>query len=905
MKLRLDPEDRIETSETGNRPRKQGWLLPLVAWGFGSAAIVAVAALIVVTFFLFAVTRDLPSAEVMRNYQPPITTRIHAGDGTLIAEFAKERRLFVPAAAIPKHVQLAFLAAEDKNFYDHVGVDPVGIVRAALANIDNYLNDRRLEGASTITQQVAKNMLLSSEVSFDRKLKEALIALRIEQTFSKERILELYLNEIYLGWRAYGVGTAARNYFDKSLDDLTLAEAAFLAVLPKAPNNYNPKREDTRAAAIARRNWVLSRMAANGFITQAEAEAAQREDLVVRERPVDTHLQNAGYFAEEVRRQLYQTYDEEGLYSGGMSVRTTLDTSYQDYAVKALRHGLTLYDERHGWRGPYAQIDPGQGDWQDQLRAIDHPTDIPGWRLAAVLETENASADIGFGDGSRATLPFEGMTWARPWMKGERVGPSPSTVRAVVSPGDVVFVARDEQTGAYALKQLPAVNGAIVAMDPHTGRVLAMVGGFSFDTSVFNRATQAFRQPGSSFKPFVYAAALDQGYTPSTIVLDGPLVVDQGPGLPLWKPKNYSAEFYGESTLRTGIEKSRNLMTARLALDIGMEPIVEYARLFGIKEDLQPRPAMALGAGETTLYRMVRAYSILVNGGKRVDATLIDRIQDRFGRTIEKHDARDCTGCQVVAWNSQSEPLLVDQREQVLDERTAYQIVSMLEGAVLRGTGTAMRSIGKPLAGKTGTTNDSRDTWFIGMTPDIVVGAYVGFDQPRSLGPRETGGRVALPIVKRFMEQALEGRAATPFRIPSGIRLVRVNRQSGLLTSPSDPRMILEAFKPGTEPGSNSAPQRLRLEDYDRSLGTGTESDPFRYQPSDAGRVNVPDHIREQMRLRQDAEPPQGGPFPDQGDDGDPGAEGNAGTAGSGGNEGNRDNEAEAAADGFGAGGLY
>ena len=845
MKLKLNPDDRIEGSDAP-APRKRGWLLPLIAWLFGSGAIVGVAILFVVTFFLFAISRDLPSAEVMRNYTPPITTRIHAGDGTLIAEFAKERRLFVPVKAIPKNVQYAFLSAEDKNFYEHIGVDPMGILRAAIANISNYLNDRRMEGASTITQQVAKNMLLTSEVSLDRKIKEALIALRIEQTFTKDEILELYLNEIYLGWRAYGVASAALNYFDKSLDQLTLAEAAFLAVLPKAPNNYNPKRERTRAAAIARRNWVLDRMAANGFISREQATAAKAEDLVVHERAIASHLQEAGYFSEEVRRQLYETYDEDGLYSGGMSVRTTLDTTFQKYAVEALQHGLQLYDRRHGWRGPYAEIDLQAGGWADALDKIERPRDIANWRLAVVLETSNAEAEIGFEDKTRATLPFDGMKWARPWLRGERVGAEPTSVRNVLKPGDVVFVAQNEDD-TYELKQIPAVNGGLIAMDPHTGRVLAMVGGFSFDASVFNRATQAMRQPGSSFKPFVYAAALDHGYTPSTVVLDGPLVVDQGPGLPLWKPKNYSSEFYGESTLRTGIEHSRNLMTARLALDIGMDPIVETARKFGIKEDLAPQPAMALGAGETTLYRMVTAYSVLVNGGKRVYPSLIDRIQDRFGNTIERHDARDCPGCRTDDWHEQNEPLLVDDREQVLDERTAYQIVSMLEGAVLRGTGTRMRELGIPMGGKTGTTNDSRDAWFMCVTPDLVAGAYVGFDIPRSLGPRETGGRVALPVVKKFMEQALKDTAKTPFRIPSGIRLVRVNRKSGLLTSPDDPRMILEAFKPGTEPGSNAAPQRLRLEDYDQQFGQGTDSNPYRYNPSSPDRVIIPESAQQEI----------------------------------------------------------
>jgi len=833
----------VHDDEPSHRRRKKGGrFLQAIAWLFASAAIVCVVAISAVAAFLINLSKDLPSSAEMQNYEPPITTRIYAGDGSLLTEFARERRLFVPIDDIPPRVVQAFLAAEDKNFYQHNGIDLRGIARAALANINNLRNHRRLEGASTITQQVARNFLLTNEQSLSRKINEALIALRIERTFSKRYILELYLNQIYLGWRSYGVASAALNYFDKSLEELSLSEMAYLAALPKAPNNYNPVKH--KKAAIARRNWVLDRMAANGFISDIEADEAKSEDLTTFDRPVGARFADAEYFAEEVRRQLYEMYDEKGLYDGGLSVRTTLDTRMQKWARDSLRFGLVQYDQRHGWRGAYAHIDDVSPDvWPAALNAVKAPDDLEPWRLAVVLSASSSQANLGFKDASEGKLPLGNMVWARPWLKGEHVGAVPSSVRSVLKKGDVIFVEKVSSapvaakgiakvSKGYALRQIPAVNGAIVVMDPHTGRVFSMVGGFSFEGSEFNRATQAYRQPGSAFKPIVYSAALDHGFTPSSIILDGPLVVDQGPGLPLWKPKNYSDKFYGESTLRTGIEQSRNLMTARLALDMGMAPIVEYARKFGVVDHLAPQPAMALGAAETTLYRMVAAYSIFVNGGKKVVPTLIDRIQDRYGKTIFRHDQRVCKGCLVDEWLDQPEPQLADLREQVLDPRTAYQIVSIMEGAVLRGTGRRMRTIGKPLAGKTGTTNDSRDAWFISFTPDLIAGAYVGFDQPRSLGPRETGGRVALPIVKKFFESALAGMPGIPFRIPNGIRLVRVNAKTGLLANRGDTNVILEAFKPGTEPttsqaatritiGADGLPVQLEQSGNDLSSGTG------------------------------------------------------------------------------------
>ena len=796
--------------------------LYVFAWLFANGAIFATVSVAIVAIYLIQMSNSLPSAQVMNNYEPKITTRIHAGDGSLVAEFARERRLFVPIDAIPDRVINAFVAAEDQNFYKHTGVDPRGIVRAAIANIDNIRNDRRLEGASTITQQVARNFLLTSEVSYERKIKEALIAMRMERIFSKDDILELYLNEIYLGGRSYGVAAAALSYFDKSLEELTLGEIAYLAVLPKAPNNYQLPRDMDRA--LERRNYVIGRMLEDGYISQAEAVAARSEDLITLERPDGAQMVEAEYFAEEVRRELFQMYDVEGLYDGGLSVRTSLDSQFQKLARTSLRAGLVEYDRRHGWRGPHAKIenfDPQ--DWVTGLASVEAPTSIEPWRPAAVVSVSDSAAQIGFLDGQTGEVPFSEMAWARPWLKGELLGAAPTRASDVVSVGDVIFVeptgtSTTEDGGAtigfgnkFSLRQIPEVNGAIIAMDPHTGRILAMEGGFSFESSEFNRATQAFRQPGSSFKPIVYSAALDNGYTPSSIMLDGPLVVNQGPGLPLWKPKNYSAKFYGESTLRVGIEQSRNLMTARLALDMGMGPIVEYARKLGVKKDLQPTPAMALGAGETTLLQMIGAYSVMVNGGKKVEPTLIDQIQDRYGKAIYKHDTRQCDECLVEQWEFQQEPLLADNRAQLLDPRTAYQIVSIMEGGVLRGTGRKLRSLGKPLGGKTGTTNEARDAWFIGFTPDLIVGSYVGFDTPRSLGPRETGGGVALPVVKRFFEGALADQPGIPFRVPPGIKLVRVNLKTGLLARPGESNVILEAFKPGTEPTAESVPTRVTI----------------------------------------------------------------------------------------------
>ncbi len=751
--------------------------------------------------------RDLPDYKQLADYDPPTVTRVHAGDGRLLAEYAVQKRVFVPIQAIPKRVINAFLAAEDKNFYSHPGVDVMAVLRAVVTNVVHKIQGRRPVGASTITQQVAKNFLLSNELSYERKIKEAILALRMERTFSKDRILELYLNEIFLGYRgSYGVAAAALNYFNKSLDELTIAEAAYLAALPKAPNNYNPIRNYSEA--VARRNWVISRMVEDRSITPQEAELAWNEPLVVRERGA-TEVAEAAHFAEEVRRELVRLYGDHGLYEGGLSVRTTLDPRLQVAGEKALRNGLIDYDRRHGWRGPLIRLPAIEPDaWAGQLAAAEIPQGAPEWERALVLSTSGTAAEIGFVDGRTGEIPLSALKWARKPLEGQKVGASPSSVEEVMAAGDVIYVepiAEDSNgepvpEGTYGLRQVPEINGALVALDPHTGRVLAMVGGFSFDDSEFNRAVQAERQPGSAFKPIVYLAGLDSGFTPSTLILDAPFVIDQGEGQGKWKPANYTHKFYGPTPMRIGIEKSRNLMTVRLAQTIGMDKVADYAVRLGVVDYMPKVLAMALGAGETTLLRLTTAYAMLVNGGKRITPALIDRVQDRNGTTIFRHDQRACPGCQGETWHGQPVPRLPDDREQVADPASAYQVVSMLQGVIERGTGRRVASVGKPLAGKTGTTNDSQDTWFIGFSPDLAVGVFAGFDEPRSLGPKETGSSVAAPIFRDFMAVALADKPAIPFRIPPGIRLVRVDADTGQLASAGDSHVILEAFKPGTIP---------------------------------------------------------------------------------------------------------
>ena len=786
-------------------------LLRFLGFLFAAGTILFVVGVGAAAALIWHFSKDLPDYSQLQNYEPPVMTRVHAADGSLLAEYAKERRLYLPIQAIPKLVTNAFVAAEDKNFYQHPGIDIQGILRAGMLYIQNYGSNRRPQGASTITQQVAKNFLLTNEVSFERKIKEALLALKIERTYSKQKILELYLNEIYLGFGAYGVAAASLLYFDKSVHELSVAEAAYLAALPKGPNNYNPFRRHDEA--VARRNYVIDRMVEDGYITAAAGEKAKKEPLDVAVRPAGAHTFAAEYFTEEVRRYIFDNYGEKKLYEGGLSVRTTLDPKLQVLARRTMINGLVNYDEAQGYRGPVTKIDVS-GDWGVKLADVKSLSDVDPWRMAVVLDVNDQSARIGLqpardpgGNVVKAreigNVPLEGVKWAKA-ASGPASGKPIQRVSQVLSAGDVVYVDPLPGTqGQYRLRQIPEISGAMVVMDPHTGRVLAMVGGFSFDQSQFNRATQALRQPGSSFKPIVYAAALDNGYTPSTVVLDAPIEIDMGAGGGIWRPENYGGKFFGPSTLRFGLEQSRNVMTVRLAQDIGMPLIAEYAKRFGVYDELPPYLSYALGAGETTVLRMVTAYSMFDNGGRRVKPTLIDRIQDRYGHTIYKHDERECRGCDADKWDNQPEPTLIDHREQVIDPMTAYQITSLMEGVVQRGTATVVREVGKPIAGKTGTTNDEKDVWFIGFSPDIVCGVYMGFDKPRHIGRLATGGHMAAPIVKDFLKVALADKPPIPFRVPPGIKLIRVDAKTGMRAGPGDPKAILEAFKPGTAPPDN------------------------------------------------------------------------------------------------------
>lgn len=786
-------------------------LLRIFGYLFGMGMLLAILVVAGIAWYLHDMSKDLPDYEVLNAYEPPVTTRIHSGNGSLMAEYARERRLYLPIQAMPDTIKAAFLSAEDKNFYKHGGVDPTGIARAVVTNIKNYGSGRRAIGASTITQQVAKNFLLSSERSIDRKIKEALLSMRIESAYSKDRILELYLNEIYLGLSAYGVAGASLTYFNKSVHEVELHQAAYLAALPKAPSNYHPFRDTERA--LTRRNWVLDRMVENGYVTRDEAEEAKAKGLDVNPRRGSSYLASSEYFSEEVRREVVDRYGEDALYEGGLSIRTTLDPVMQRKARKALHDGLIAFDIKRGFRGPIQNIEVGD-DWGLALKDINALRDVPEWKLAVVLGVDNATATVGIQPGKKAsgklnddrrigTIALSDMKWAlRVRIEDERR--TAKGVDGVLKVGDVIYVEPigDDlaTTNRFKLRQKPKVSGALVAMDPHTGRVLAMAGGFSFADSQFNRATQAFRQPGSSFKPFVYAAALDNGYTPSSVVLDGPIKVDQGGDLGIWEPKNYGGKFAGPSTLRLGIEKSRNLMTVRLAKDMGMPLVAQYAERFGIYDKMLPVLSMSLGSGETTVMRMAAAYSVLANGGKAIKPSLIDRIQDRYGKTIFKHEQRICNDCNAQTWDGQQEPVLEDDREQVLDPMTAYQMTSIMEGVVTRGTAPAVKELGVPVAGKTGTTNEEKDAWFVGYTPDLVTSVYVGFDNPTPMGKGNTGGGLAAPIFTNFMKDALAEKPKVEFRVPRGIKLIPINRKTGLLAKAGGNGVIMEAFKPGTAP---------------------------------------------------------------------------------------------------------
>jgi penicillin-binding protein 1A len=781
-------------------------MIRLIGYFFALGCVLFLGAAAAAAIYLSLVSKDLPDYEVLAKYAPPVTTRVHAGNGALMKEYSRENRLFVPIQAIPDRVKAAFLSAEDKNFYNHPGIDFGGMMRAIAVNLQNIGSGRRFVGASTITQQVAKNFLLSADQTFDRKIKEAILSFRIEQTYSKDKILELYLNEIYFGQNAYGIAGAALTYFNKSVNELSIAECAYLASLPKGPSNYNPFRHPD--AAMNRRNWVIDRMVENSYVSQSDGEDAKKQPLGVVPPRGGTQLFASDYFVEEVRRQLMDAYGEKMLYEGGLSVRTSLDPQMQLEARKALQDGLVDYDQRRGFHGPIKQISTAQ-DWGPELAKVPALSDVPEWQLAVVLAVSDKAVDIGLQpevnaagkvspDRKRGTIATADMKWALRYN-----GKTAKSPTGVLNPGDVVFVekAGGDDANAYRLRQPPKVQGGLVAMDPHTGRVLAMVGGFSYAQSEFNRATQAKRQPGSSFKPFVYAAAMDNGYTPASVILDDPIEIPLSNGT-VWKPENYEGEGGGAHTLRFAIEHSRNLMTVRLAADMGMPLVAEYAERFGVYDHMNPVLAMSLGAGETTVLRMVSAYSVIANGGKQIKPTLIDRIQDRYGKTIFKHEERVCDVCNVQEWQNQDEPVIADNREQVLDPMTAYQVTSMMQGVIIRGTAAGKVKLNTEVAGKTGTTNDEKDAWFVGFTPSLVAGLYVGFDTPATLGRGATGGSIAAPVFNEFMQAATKGQPPQKFQVPPGINMMAVNRKTGMAAQAGDPDAIMEAFKPGTGPAT-------------------------------------------------------------------------------------------------------
>jgi penicillin-binding protein 1A len=790
-------------------PRRRPLFGRLIRLGFVASIVLMVAGAIGTYGIYRSIEADLPDHSWLAEYEPPQMSRIFAADSRLMAELAQERRVFVPLDAIPAHVQNAFISAEDQNFRTHVGVDPVAILRAAVQNLRDLATGRRPVGASTITQQVAKNMLVGADVSVLRKIREAILAIRLEQAMSKDRILEIYLNEIFLGAQAYGVAAAAQTYFNRDLSELTIAEAAYLAALPKGPANYHPLRQ--REAAIARRNWVIGRMLADGHITAEQAAEARAAPLTARIFRRPDMVAVGGHYTEEVRRELIARFGQEATTMGGLVVRTAMDPALQEAAERSLREGLMAYDRRRGgWRGPVAQnIAHGEAEWRAALAAQPRvPGTLPEWRLAVVREVAERQARVSFleraADGTLTprTLPLliEDHAWARPVREGGVLGPAPRRLQDILSPGDVVLVEPLAATPAQGrtvaarperavLRQVPEVEGAVVAMEPRSGRVLAMAGGWSLDRSWFNRATQAQRQPGSSFKPFVYFPALELGIPPNQLLLDDVVEIRQ-PGQAVWRPGNYSGQPQGWVTMRTAMERSLNLVTVRLAQEIGMDRVVDTARRFGVIDNMPPFLAMALGAGETTVIRQAAAYATFVNGGFRVTPTLIDSVQDRRGRVIFRGDTRRCDAC--GSGPEAGPPALADQRQRVADPIAAYQMVSLLQGAVQRGTGgRAGAGLTRPVAGKTGTTDDYRDNWFVGFTPELVVAVWVGYDEPRSLGTGETGGTNAAPIFNSVVRAALRDTPAVPFRAPPGLSYRRITLPNG--------QTMLEAFRPGTE----------------------------------------------------------------------------------------------------------
>ncbi len=755
------------------------------------------------TFWYFS--SDLPDYKILADYKPPVSSRVHSDEGQLIAEYALQKRLFIPFDSIPKKVIYSFLSAEDKNFFSHPGVDAKSITRAILKNLKNYLSDKRLEGASTITQQVAKNFLLTNEVSLKRKIKEAILAFRIERAYSKERIMELYLNQIYLGQGTYGIAAASLEYFDKAVGDLNYEEAALLAALPKAPSKYNPYKSVEKAKI--RRNIVLKNLYENSYISKRDYDDLKKKKIITKKRKIK-FLEEANFYTEEVRRKISEKYGYDELYKGGLSIRTPMNSLYQIKALEALREGLEEYDKRHGWRGAITNLN--SKNWEKYIEDF-IPDESLKWKLARVVNVEKFILKIETEDKEIGFVNFKNLKWTRK-----------ESFEDILKINDIIYVKKTKKN-KWILKQLPKINGSIIVMDPYTGRVLAMVGGFSFKLSEFNRATQAKRQPGSAFKPIVYAAALENGFTPSTLVLDAPFVMDQGKGLKTWKPVNYGKKFYGPSTLRVGIEKSRNLMTVRVAQKVGFNQISKFTRNFGIYEDVPELLSVSLGSAETTLAQLTNAYCTFVNGGKKVRPIFIDRIQDRRGKTIYNADERKCSGCEEISYLKEEIPNIIDDREQIISPETAYQITSMMEGVIKRGTGRKLRDLNLILAGKTGTTNNNMDAWFLGFTSKLVIGVYVGFDEPKSLGKYETGAKAALPIFKKFVKNVVKKRDSLPFKVPENISFVVVDADTGQEPGTKTKKVIFESFKTNrnNDFGFENFSDRNDLDYYD-SMNTKT-----------------------------------------------------------------------------------
>jgi len=744
-----------------------------------TAIIIVLSIFLLLFSVLWYFSSGLPDYKKLENYEPPVSSRVYASNGDLIAEYAIEKRLFVPYDAIPKTIINAFLSAEDKNFFTHPGIDPQGIIRAVINNLKNIVNDKRLEGASTITQQVAKNFLLTNEVSIKRKIKEAILAFRIEKAYSKERILELYLNQIYLGSGTYGVAAASLEYFDKSVKELSYSEVALLAALPKAPSKYNPFKFYEEAKL--RRNLVLQNLNENNFISNNELEKYKLEEINLKKRKIKL-LQEANYYTEEIRRITKNNYGFDKLYAEGLSIKTALDVNYQLYALSALRTGIESYDRRHGWRGPILNTKIKK-NWKLILKEKKIDSSLK-WNLAEIKNVDESKIIFKTLDKKeRGIISVNDLKWA-----------INKTIDDAFKINDVIYVHKD-LNGKWELKQYPKVNGAIVAIDPFSGKVKALIGGFSFNSSEFNRATQAKRQPGSSFKPFVYATALENNFSPNSIILDAPFTAQQGVGLKNWKPENYGKEFYGPTTLRKGVEYSRNLMTVRIAQDLGVEKILQLSNDLGIYNEIPELLSVSLGSAETTLLQITNAYSTFVNGGKKINPILIERIQDRRGKTIYNSDKRKCIGCDKFSETENLIPYIKDNYKQVISKETAYQILSILEGTVQRGTGKNLRDLNVPLAGKTGTTNNNYDAWFIGATSNLIVGVYIGFDNPKTLGKYETGAKAALPIFKNFVRQALYKDEFKPFAIPEEIFFAAINYNTGKKENFSNPDSIIEAFK--------------------------------------------------------------------------------------------------------------